>query len=122
MTEPVVLSFPAPTKPWRTNEDRTLHWAARAKRIKAWREAARLAAVEARVGVLGHSLIELHLPFDRGARRDPMNYVGTCLKAAVDGLVDAGLWPDDTPDYVSITQPVLVVRGDAVYLRITPLA
>jgi hypothetical protein len=49
-----------------------------------------------------------------------MNYIGTCMKAAIDGLVDAGLWPDDTAEFVTIEQPVLRVRGDVVVLRITP--
>jgi len=49
-----------------------------------------------------------------------MNYF-TVVKAIVDGLVDAGLWPDDTNDYVTVTQPILS-RGTAeVVVTITPL-
>ena len=39
-------------------------------------------------------------------RRDPMNYYST-IKALVDGLVDAGLWSDDTPEFVTTVEPVL---------------
>ena len=116
----IELRFAPPTKPWSTNEDRTLHWAARAKRIKAWRVAARAACVQQAVAAMGPAVVSIELPFARGGRRDPMNYIGTCFKAAIDGLVDAGLWPDDTADYVTIEQPVLRGGGDAVVLRITP--
>lgn len=115
---PIELTFDAPTKPWSTNEDRTLHWAARAKRIKAWRTAAYFAATG--VEPLGAAVVSIELPFARAGRRDPMNYIGTCMKAAIDGLVDAGLWQDDTAEFVTIEQPVLRVGGDAVVLRITP--
>jgi Holliday junction resolvase RusA-like endonuclease len=57
------------------------------------------------------------LPFDRAARRDPSNYL-PAVKALVDGLVDAELWPDDTPDYVSVAEPILKVGGQ-VEVRIT---
>lgn len=116
----IELRFAPPTKPWSTNEDRTMHWAARAKRIKAWRVAARVALAEHGVTEMGPATVSIELPFERGGRRDPMNYIGTCMKAAIDGLVDAGLWPDDTAEFVTIEQPLLRVRGDAVVLRITP--
>ena len=51
-----------------------------------------------------------------------MNYVGTVVKALIDGMVDAGCWPDDTAEFVEIRQPVLVVGGDGlVRVVITPL-
>jgi len=37
---------------------------------------------------------------DPGRRRDPHNYMPT-VKAIIDGLVDAGVWPDDTPEDVA---------------------
>lgn len=36
------------------------------------------------------------------------------VKPIVDGLVDAGLWPDDTPEWVTTTEPRLVVRRDGL--------
>jgi len=49
--------------------------------------------------------------------------IGACMpavKAAIDGLVDAGLVPDDTPEYVvSLTfLPVRVVGRDALELTV----
>lgn len=111
------FAFPAPTRPWSTNQ--RVHWTHRATNTKAWRLAAAIGA--RRVGPLeGRWQVQVTIPFDRGGRRDPMNYVGTVVKAAVDGMVDAGLWPDDTPDYVQVVEPRLVVdkAGDvAVTLR-----
>ena len=43
-----------------------------------------------------------------------MNYVGSVVKATIDGLVDAGCWPDDTAEWVEIRQPLLVVGGPVI--------
>lgn len=49
-----------------------------------------------------------------------MNYVGTVLKAVIDGLCeDVGCWPDDTAQYVTITQPLLEI-GEDVTIRLHP--
>lgn len=57
-------------------------------------------------------------PSGFSATRDPSNYL-PAVKAAVNGLVDAGLWPDDTAEFVSIAEPVLV-KGQLVVLRLLP--
>ena len=49
-----------------------------------------------------------------------MNYIGTIVKAVIDGLVDAGCWPDDTAEWVEIRQPTLQVGGDLVVVALTP--
>ena len=49
------------------------------------------------------------LAFRANRRRDPHNYVGTNVKALVDGLVRAGLIPDDNPEWATILEPHLVV-------------
>ena len=50
--------------------------------------------------------IELHyIPRDK-RRRDPLNLVAT-LKAVEDGIVDAGIIPDDTPEFSVPTMPVI---------------
>lgn len=106
---------------WSTNE--RIHWRVRSERTKALRTATALAAKAVGAGELPPSLVTIVIPFPaKASRRDPMNFVGTVVKAMVDGLVDAGLWPDDTPDYVTITQPRLVVDRDApIRIEITPL-
>jgi len=51
-------------------------------------------------------------------RRDPANYFAT-VKVLVDGCVDAGWWPDDTPEYVTVCEPTLRVVGRGQPLLVT---
>ena len=113
--------FAPPADVWSTNKDRSLHWAVRSKLIKAWRLCAHVECAGANLGTLPPSLVTLTLPFARNGRRDPMNYVGTVVKAVVDGLVDAGCWPDDTAEWVEIRQPVLAVGTTDVVVSIEPM-
>jgi len=80
---------------WLSANDR-VHWAVKARITKAWRDAARKAATAADVKALGWQRVKVvaWLHFADDLRRDASNYQPT-LKAAVDGLVDAGLCPDD---------------------------
>ncbi len=56
--------------------------------------------------------VMLELAFRQNRKRDPHNYVSTVTKWAIDGLVLAGLWPDDNPEYVTVYEPKFVVyRG-----------
>jgi hypothetical protein len=42
------------------------------------------------------------------------------VKPIVDGLVDADLWPDDTPEWVTTVEPVLSRTTNHVHIIITP--
>lgn len=86
-----------------TNKERSVHWSSRASVVKAWREAFAWLALISKLptnGSVGPCHIEaVPLTGRRRGRQD----VGACLpvvKAAIDGLVDAGVWPDDTPEFV----------------------
>jgi crossover junction endodeoxyribonuclease RusA len=116
------IRYPTPGRIWSTNDDRTMHWAVRSRLVREWRDTTAIIARMQKVQPQGPSIVTIDLRFSRNGRRDPMNYVGTCLKAAIDGLVDAGVWPDDTPDWVEIRQPNLIIGGpDEVVIRITPM-
>jgi hypothetical protein len=104
---------------WSTNDERRMHWAVRRKLVEAWRRWGYMVATNEEWEDLGPVVIEIAIPFERAARRDPMNYVGTVMKAVIDGMVDAGCWPDDTPEWVTITQPFLEIGDDAT-IRLTP--
>lgn len=67
--------------------------------IRAWREAGLVHAKRVKLPKLQqvHLLTTLRFPDRR--RRDPHNYYPT-LKALVDGLVDYGLVPDDSHQYL----------------------
>jgi len=114
------LTFNAPSAPWSINAERTKHWSWRAKQVKWWRSAAAGAVWVAGLEPQPPSTVHVSLPFDRAARRDPSNYLPP-VKAVIDGLVDpGGLWPDDTPEFVAVAEPELVVGSSLVVVRLVP--
>lgn len=111
------LHLPASLRPVSINETRGKHWAVQRAVTQPWRDAAyvvgrnhlTLSRMRGEPYVTTPAVVRIVLTFRRGGRRDPHNYVGTVVKAAVDGLTAAGLWPDDTPDWVEVAEPHLVV-------------
>jgi hypothetical protein len=89
-----------PASPWLSANQRQ-HWTVRADLTAAWRQAAGWAAKASGTPALGLSRVvaELHMVPRRRVRIDPANYAPTA-KACVDGLVDAGIWPDDSSGWV----------------------
>jgi crossover junction endodeoxyribonuclease RusA len=78
------------------------HWAAKARLVRAIRQATAWQAKAARIPRLERAhIIAEYLPPDR-RRRDPANWAPSA-KAAVDGLVDAGVLEDD--DHTRVTGP-----------------
>lgn len=100
-THIIPLSFPAP--PLTANQ--RLHWRRRADLTKTVRHEVAMRA--ARLGPMAPPItVTLHYrPRDR-RRRDADNLVPT-LKACCDGLVDARVVPDDTPDLMVKVMPVI---------------
>ena len=101
------------------------HWADRAAHRRAWRAAAHLAA-DAAASTLAplagrRVVVTVALPVAQpGRRRDPHNWVGTCVKPILDGITDAGvLWPDDNSAWVEVREPTLWGGGDVV-VRVAP--
>lgn len=126
----IEISFPLPARPWSVNE--RIHWARRADLTRIWRGTTTMhtRAWHARNRSVWNrhkdrpALVCVEIPFPDRRRRDPHNYAGTVVKAIVDGLVDAGLWPDDTPDWVTVADPTFTVDrsygGGSVRVRIWP--
>jgi hypothetical protein len=116
----LVVRFEPPDRVFSINE--RLHWAPRAQLTANWRGASEVYARKAKRALFGDELgaatVRVHLPFRNKHRRDPHNYVGTVVKAIVDGLVDAKLFPDDTAEWVSVAEPVCY-QGDEVRVEIT---
>jgi crossover junction endodeoxyribonuclease RusA len=85
------------------SSNQRLHWRAKAKRTKYWRELAAVTATSAinrgDVNPVGRAHIVAVLTFPTAHRRDIHNYQPT-LKACVDGIVDAGLLPDDSDKHL----------------------
>lgn len=119
-----VLTFTIrPTEaPWSTNDERKMNRYARAAKVKAWKEDTQSAWLTVKqAGARDYprvrteegesfapSVVRLHIGFAKKRRRDPHNYCGTVLKSVIDGLVAAGCWPDDTPDWVGHRESKMV--------------
>lgn len=119
----MILRFPPPDKPWSVNEiPPTVSAKIRRSKQKAtWRDAAFYEARKAlgpgwRRDGLPPSTVTVQIPFPTNRRRDPHNYVGTVVKAIIDGMVLAGCWPDDNPDYVTVIEPKLTVGREVVVI------
>lgn len=87
-------------RPWTLNNERKLHHHARAKIVKVWREAYCVLAQEAMMPAM--TAVEVVAqPYVLNARY--RQDVGACfpaVKAAIDGVVDAGVLIDDNANIV----------------------
>ena len=111
------LTIPAPCD-W-LNSNQRLHRLVHAKRTAAWRAAGK-AAAEVPFDVPVRIVCTVHKT--RAGRWDAGNLYPTA-KAIVDGLVDAGVIPDDSNEYVigpdmrageKRAEPCVVVRVEAI--------
>jgi len=108
-------------RPWTTNAERRMHHHARADLVAEWRHAFATLARAEHVPTLERVIVTA-MPIMASRRSRPD--VGACLravKAAVDGLVDAGVLEDDDPDHLlelRFTAPAMGAR-DALVLLVT---
>lgn len=101
-------------RPWTLNAERrgSTHWSATRARTAEWRQAFWTLGVQNRHR-FGPVDIKVHIR-QRAPLADTGNAYGA-IKAAIDGLVDAGVLKDDTPDIVrSITfcAPEKAAKGE----------
>lgn len=115
-----------PTPPLSINEERSMHWRPRRARTEPWKINAFWLAQQARLrqAVAGQrAAVTAYLPVHGNYERDPANFYPT-VKAIIDGLVLAGVWPKDTPEYVTVNEPILVddkIQSNAeVHLELLP--
>ncbi len=113
----LTLTFPPPNTPLSINKANKMHWAAKKRQVDPWREAIGWAWLQERNNwdlVKGKPCsVQVVLPFRTKQRRDPHNYTGTVVKALIDTLVREGVWEDDTPEWVTVLDPVIQIGGDA---------
>lgn len=84
-----------------------MHWGRHAAIIKSIRRTAWALAKNENIPTgCAHVTVGLHYRPYRNGRRDADN-LAPILKAACDGLVDAGLVADDTPQLMSKLMPVI---------------
>lgn len=75
------------------------HWAVKAKLTSTWRHAVEIHARNAKLRDLPPCVVQFTFYVGTHRNRDHGNLAPT-TKAAVDGMKDAGCWPDDTTDWV----------------------
>lgn len=92
------------------NANDRLHWAVKARLTKTIRDAAHIITRQAKVPRLEKARIEFFFhPGPRIRRRDAANWFPSA-KAAVDGVVDAGVLADDSDEFLEGPIPR---RGEA---------
>lgn len=103
------------------NAERKGHWSARHEHTVEIRQAFLLLAKKAKIGRHERITVTVHHEVHRGKLPD----IGNCYptaKAAIDGLVDAGVIPDDTGEHLvllSFTPPTRSARN-AVLIDVVP--
>lgn len=90
------LTLDIPRNLWMSLNDRH-HWREKAKRTKALRCLAYSRGGS--TGRHGTSHVAAFIGYPRNGKADPANAAPT-VKALIDGLVDAGVWPDDDSTWV----------------------
>jgi hypothetical protein len=110
-----------PERPWTANTERRWHHHQRAQAVRRWRSAFTILAKEATVPQL--LAVEIAVTPFLASRRGLQDVAGCfpAAKAAIDGLVDAGVIPDDSPAHLlSLTfQAPIVGQGDALELVVS---
>lgn len=87
------ITLTVPRSEWLTANGR-YHWANRARATRALRWRAHTTARSQGMRPMGPSRVTVAVAYPTAARADPDNAAPT-VKAIIDGLVDAGVWPDD---------------------------
>lgn len=123
MNDSVTIELPLPHPKLNPNRSRGLHWAAKSKLARSYRDACGLLALEAQRGSKRRwtrATISVAAYYETPRRRDADNLIAS-LKPAFDGLVDAGLLADDSG--VTIGAVTMAVDPDmaCVLLHVTPI-
>lgn len=95
MTE---LTFTIPADLWLSANDR-MHWAPKSTRTKWLRTLGRANANTQQIPPRGTTHVAAFIGYLRNGKADPANAAPT-VKALIDGMVDAGVWPDDDSTHV----------------------
>ena len=104
MTDPWTLALPYTLPPLLMND--RMHWRKKAQVTREVRATTAVLARALRVPACERIHVTLHYVPRDSRRRDPEGLVAT-QKPCIDGLVDAGIVPDDSPEYVTWAMPVI---------------
>mgnify|MGYP006281527207 CR=1 FL=1 len=110
----MILEVPQPNNPLSINRANSMHWATKKRILDPWREAvSQTWMIQGDRSIVGKPCeVTIGLWFRTLHRRDPHNYTGTVVKTIIDTLVRVGVWPDDTPEWVTVKDPVILLPND----------
>jgi hypothetical protein len=97
--EQLVYRLELAQRPWTTNSERAGNRWERAEKVKMWRSAFELLAKSERIPLMSWVSVVVE-PHQKGGRLQDVGACNPAVKAAVDGIVDAGVLPDDGPAYM----------------------
>ena len=97
--EQIIYRLEFDKRPWTTNAERAGNRWERASLTKEWREAFAWLAKAEQIPAMSWISVTVE-PHQKGGRLQDVGACNPAVKAAIDGLVDAGILPDDSPEYV----------------------
>lgn len=106
------------------NRFRNMHHFQKASVSASWREAFGWLAKEAGIPALEKVGVRVEVSLSKRYRMD-VDASTVCAKAAIDGLVDAGVLPDDKPPFIqwiTFCAPVIGCERDLLSLTIVEVA
>lgn len=117
---PRFFSVTYAARPWSVNAAHNMHHQERSRHAKEWRGAFTILAWEAKIPHLDQVAVTVQSTFKGRQSRDVASEV-LAAKAAIDGIVDAGVLLDDTPEHlISLTflAPVFGAVDNSMTLHI----
>lgn len=98
-------------KPWTHNAERRMNMHVRGKIVKQWRTDFCLLAKHQKIPRLMSAQISV-VPYQKRGKLQDVAACAPAAKAAIDGLVDAGVLPDDSSKFVTAIEFCAPERGD----------
>ena len=105
-------------QPWSVNDQVRWHWATRHAHVKAWRQAFALLARSNGLPRLQCARVSVHVVVAGPSRLPDAGNCFYAAKAAIDGLVDAGVLPGDSPRFMRSLSFDAPIRGTTHSLTI----
>jgi crossover junction endodeoxyribonuclease RusA len=98
-TEQNIYRLEFDQRPWTTNAERKGNRWERAELVKVWRSAFQILAKSERIPPMTWMSVTVE-PHQKGGRLQDVGACHPAVKAAIDGMVDAGVLPDDSSQYL----------------------
>jgi len=97
--EQIIYRLELAQRPWTTNAERSGNRWERAKLTKEWRSAFQLLAKYEKIPPMAWISVTVE-PHQKGGRLQDVGACNPAVKAAIDGIVDAGVLPDDSSKFL----------------------